>query len=82
MVATHILYIKVCLQVSWSATAYVEKSSKKPFVAPEEAVCNLVNCLNDVAQRLRGIVGYADRFLKIWSLVLHRWTSYGACQNK
>ena len=32
---------------SWGSTsAYVEKSGIKPYVAPEEAACNLKNCLH------------------------------------
>ena len=38
-----ILHITVCLQVLGSTTAYVNKSSMKPSVAPEEAACNLMN---------------------------------------
>ena len=37
--------IKVCVQVSGSTTAYMEKSSIKPFVAPDEAACNLIKSL-------------------------------------
>lgn len=33
--------------------AYVEKSSIKHFVAPEEAACNLINCASgDVTQSI------------------------------
>ena len=35
-----ILHIKVCLHV-----CICGKSSIKPFVAPEESVCDLINCL-------------------------------------
>ena len=36
----------MCLQVFGSATVYVQKVVvEKPFVAPEEAACNLMNCL-------------------------------------
>ena len=37
--------MKVCLQVLGSTTAYVKQSSIKPFVAPENAACHLINCL-------------------------------------
>lgn len=41
-VTTPILHIKVCVQVLWSTAAFVKRI--KPFVAPEGAACNHINC--------------------------------------